>query len=86
MPCLISARLLIDLQEVSLLVTITRFNFVHLGIWKRDSMVIDSCMRANVPTACVIGGGYDKDPRALARRHAILHRVAAAAWERRRHQ
>ena len=54
----------------------------HAGIWHRDWMVIDSCIRASVPVACVIGGGYDRDALALARRHAILHRVVAAAWER----
>ena len=39
---------------------------------------------AGVPIACVIGGGYDRDAEALARRHALLHRAASHVWQRRR--
>ena len=52
----------------------------HAGIWRRDRYVIETCIRAGVPVACVIGGGYDRDARALARRHALLHRAAARVW------
>mgnify|MGYP003685267557 CR=1 FL=1 len=52
----------------------------HGGIFERDRYVIQTCVRADVPIACVIGGGYDRDPRALARRHAIMHRAAARVW------
>lgn len=46
------------------------------GITRRDSYVIAQCRRRNIPVAGVIGGGYDRDVRALAHRHAILHRTA----------
>ena len=52
----------------------------HAGIWSRDRYVIETCVRSGVPIACVIGGGYDRDPLALARRHALLHRAAARVW------
>lgn len=55
-------------------------SITHAGIWQRDAHVITSCVRAGVPIACVIGGGYDRDANALARRHALLHRVVAQAW------
>lgn len=55
----------------------------HAGIWKRDSFVIDECVRRGIPIACVIGGGYDRDRTALARRHALVHRAAARVWARR---
>ena len=56
----------------------------HAGIFKRDLYVIDKCVEAGVPIACVIGGGYDRDARALARRHGLVHRAAAKVWTRRR--
>lgn len=55
----------------------------HAGIWRRDSYVIDTCVAAGVPIACVIGGGYDRDARALARRHGLVHRAAARVWKER---
>ena len=33
-----------------------------------------------MPVVGVIGGGYDKDPDTLARRHAIVHEEAAYVW------
>ena len=42
------------------------------GIRQRDRLVITRCRAANIPVATVIGGGYDNDRRALARRHAIV--------------
>jgi len=51
------------------------------GIYQRDRFVIDYCVRtARVPIACVIGGGYDKDALALARRHSLVHRAAQHVW------
>jgi acetoin utilization deacetylase AcuC-like enzyme len=50
------------------------------GIYERDRYVIETCVRAGVPVACVIGGGYDRDARALARRHALVHRAAVRVW------
>ena len=56
-------------------------NVSHAGIYERDRYVIDSCVAAGVPIACVIGGGYDRDALALARRHALLHRAGSRVWK-----
>ena len=56
----------------------------HAGIWQRDVAVLDACAAAGVPVATVIGGGYDRDLLALARRHAIVVKAAAHVWRRRR--
>ena len=52
----------------------------HAGLYQRDLYVISSCVDAGVPIACVIGGGYDRDRVALARRHALVHRAASHVW------
>jgi len=46
------------------------------GLMQRDRFVLDACRSRNLPTACVIGGGYGKDLEALVRRHSLLHRTA----------
>lgn len=48
------------------------------GIQARDRHVLQTCRESRIPVAAVIGGGYDRDIAALAARHAILHRTAAA--------
>ncbi|MQT12469.1 histone deacetylase family protein [Segnochrobactrum spirostomi] len=47
------------------------------GLTERDRYVIDAVRETGVPLAGVLGGGYDPDLERLARRHTILHRVAA---------
>jgi acetoin utilization deacetylase AcuC-like enzyme len=47
------------------------------GLARRDRYVLETCLRAGVPVAGVIGGGYSHDIDAVARRHSILHRVAS---------
>ncbi len=42
------------------------------GIRQRDRLVLERCAQAGIPVATVIGGGYDDDREALARRHAIV--------------
>lgn len=42
------------------------------GIRAREAMVIKNVRSLNIPLATVIGGGYDKDQTALARRHAMV--------------
>ena len=46
------------------------------GLARRDSMVIAACARRNLPVACVVGGGYDRNAALLAQRHALLYRAA----------
>ena len=41
------------------------------GIRLRDHLVLKQARDAGVPIMTVIGGGYDKDQKALARRHAV---------------
>ena len=55
-----------------------RLALTDQGLAARDRLVISRCRDRDIPVAGVIGGGYMADIDALARRHAILHRVAAA--------
>jgi acetoin utilization deacetylase AcuC-like enzyme len=48
------------------------------GLAERDKLVLRRCRGAELPVACVLGGGYANDIEVLAHRHAILHRTAAA--------
>ncbi|MBX2852519.1 MAG: histone deacetylase [Phycisphaeraceae bacterium] len=50
------------------------------GLYGRDKYVIEQCRSHHIPTACVIGGGYDADHTKLANRHATVHRAAAEVW------
>ncbi len=42
------------------------------GIRARDHLVLSVCRDLGLPVATVIGGGYDDDRKALARRHAMV--------------
>ena len=46
------------------------------GLYERDQYVLSQCRSHAIPTACVIGGGYDADHTRLAWRHATVHRAA----------
>lgn len=52
------------------------------GIYERDRTVIETCVAAGYPVACVIGGGYDDDMSALVYRHSLLHRAATKVYQR----
>lgn len=58
-------------------------NLTDEGIARRDTQVIDHCLGRDIPVCAVIGGGYDNDREALARRHGILHHSAARIWQER---
>ena len=45
------------------------------GLLHRDRLVIDACLRRNIPVATVIGGGYD-ELAPLVERHALIFRAA----------
>tara|TARA_Y100001934_G_scaffold281183_1_gene390065 strand:+ start:1154 stop:1459 length:306 start_codon:yes stop_codon:yes gene_type:complete len=49
-----------------------RLAITEQGIADRDRGVIERCRRRGIAVATVIGGGYDDDRNALARRHAIV--------------
>lgn len=46
------------------------------GIAARDEAVLRHCLEREIAVVGLIGGGYDKDRAALARRHGILHHSA----------
>ncbi|UTW06615.1 histone deacetylase family protein [Pseudomonas benzenivorans] len=50
------------------------------GLAARDEAVLRHCLGRDIPVMGVIGGGYDQDRAALARRHGILHHSAASVW------
>lgn len=54
-----------------------RLSLSDEGLEARERFVIATVRRAGIPLAGVIGGGYLEDIDRLARRHAILHAVAA---------
>jgi acetoin utilization deacetylase AcuC-like enzyme len=64
--------------------TLGRLCITEQGIRRRDRWVLDKCVTLGIPVAAVVGGGYDKDVNALARRHAIVHEECAYVW--RKHQ
>ena len=55
-----------------------RLNLSDQGLQKRDRFIIETVRGAGIPLACVIGGGYAYDVNVIAKRHATLHRAAAA--------
>lgn len=62
--------------------TLGKFCISFDGIRQRDRWILNTCVLRNIPVAAVIGGGYDKDPLALARRHAIIHEECAYIWRK----
>jgi acetoin utilization deacetylase AcuC-like enzyme len=46
------------------------------GVFERDRLVIDMCKAKNLPIACVIGGGYQRNIDALVEVHLQLFRAA----------
>jgi acetoin utilization deacetylase AcuC-like enzyme len=53
-----------------------RLALTERGLWQRERLVLETCLKAGVPVAGVVGGGYAADLDQLARLHAILPRVA----------
>jgi acetoin utilization deacetylase AcuC-like enzyme len=47
------------------------------GLERRERLVLETCLKAGVPVAGVVGGGYAPDLEQLVRLHAILPRVAS---------
>lgn len=57
------------------------FNISLDGIRSRDRFVLTHCKEQNIPVATVIGGGYDNDRHALARRHGMVTEEAHRVWQ-----
>lgn len=60
--------------------TLGRLHVSEQGIRNRDRFVLEACLLRQIPVAAVIGGGYDVDVDALARRHAMVHEEASRLW------
>jgi acetoin utilization deacetylase AcuC-like enzyme len=50
------------------------------GIYRRERLVLSTCLAGGYPVASVIGGGYAKDLPALVYRHSLLHRAAQEVY------
>jgi acetoin utilization deacetylase AcuC-like enzyme len=61
-----------------------RLALTEQGLWRRERLVLQTCLGAGVPVAGVIGGGYAPDLEQLVRLHAVLHRVASGLYRGRR--
>jgi len=59
-----------------------RLALTEHGLWRREQLVLRTCLGAGVPVAGVIGGGYAPDLDRLVRLHAVLHRVASELFWR----
>ena len=53
------------------------------GLWHREMLVLDTCFAHGIPVAALVGGGYDADITALARRHCLLLKAAVETHSRR---
>ena len=56
--------------------TLGHLNISLEGIYQREKMVLKTIQKHNIPVATVIGGGYDKDQKALAGRHTLVFQAA----------
>ncbi|MEH6742458.1 histone deacetylase family protein [Hyphomonas sp.] len=52
------------------------------GLRARDAFVARACRSAGIPLCGVLGGGYARDARAVARRHTFLVEAFGAAFQR----
>lgn len=59
-----------------------RLSLTEHGLWRRERLVLQTCLGAGVPVAGVIGGGYAPDLEQLVQLHSILHRVASRLYRR----
>ena len=59
-----------------------RLALTERGLWRRERLVLETCLGAGVPVAGVIGGGYAPDLEQLVRLHSILHWVAGEFAQR----
>jgi len=52
-------------------------------LFARDLYVLtEVCIKRKIPCATVIGGGYSRDIRVLAKRHTIVHKAANFVWNK----
>ena len=53
-----------------------RLSLTDDGLYRRDMLVLDTCVAHGVAVAGLVGGGYHHDLDVLADRHCYLHRAA----------
>ncbi|MDJ0508918.1 MAG: histone deacetylase [Crocosphaera sp.] len=58
-----------------------KLSLTDTGIYRREMLVLSSCIAKGYPVASVIGGGYAKDLKSLVYRHSLLHRAAKDVYE-----
>ena len=58
-----------------------RLSLTDDGLFRRDMLVLDTCLGSGIPIAGVVGGGYHEDLDVLAYRHCYLHRAAMDLWD-----
>jgi len=78
--CLYDAGIDVDADDA-----LGKFNCTPQGIFQRDVYVIEQCLLRAIPIVTVIGGGYDRDRKKLANRHAIVARAATYVWRKHFH-
>jgi acetoin utilization deacetylase AcuC-like enzyme len=52
----------------------------NMGVYRREMMVLTTCLAYGYPVAGVIGGGYSRNLPELIYRHSLLHRAAAQCY------
>ncbi|MGK7954108.1 MAG: histone deacetylase [Crocosphaera sp.] len=58
-----------------------KLSLTDTGIYRREMLILSSCIAQGYPVASVIGGGYAKDLKSLVERHSLLHRAAKNVYE-----
>ncbi|WP_107670139.1 histone deacetylase [Cyanothece sp. BG0011] len=58
-----------------------KLSLTDTGIYRREMLILSSCIAQGYPVASVIGGGYSKDLKSLVERHSLLHRAAKEVYE-----
>ncbi len=58
-----------------------KLSVTDTGIYRREMLVLSSCIAEGYPVASVIGGGYAKDLKSLVYRHSLLHRAAKEVYQ-----
>lgn len=52
----------------------------NMGLYRREMMVLTTCIAYGYPVAGVIGGGYSSNLQELIYRHSLLHRAASQCY------
>src|SRR4028119_282526 len=59
-----------------------KLSLTDTGIYRREMLVLSTCVAAGYPVASVIGGGYADDLDALTYRHSLLYRAASEIYRK----